>query len=426
MEENEVSIPFDLKHIRDNTLKKAICRLSLLCKSIISRTIDILFGLVLLVLLIPSSIILKLIYISNGDFKSIFTVTKCFGKKGRIINVIKYRSVNKDGTENRLKATSLDALPEAINLLIGNMSIVGPKPYKIEEKERMGTFFDRIVKMKPGVTGLAQISYASNYLYDMRLDNDSKYYYRKNMFLDIKIILITLLITIPRKFKGQVLSGLVVSFKNAVISLASLINRFLKRTIDIIGAIIGIVLLVPLTIIVVIHNHMSGDKGPIFYVQDRIGKDGKPFKVYKFRTMVVGADEKLVEILEQDSAARKEFKKYKKLKKDPRITKAGKFLRKTSLDEFPQFINVLKGEMSLVGPRPYLFREHADMEGYYDIIVKYKPGITGLWQISGRSNVTFKDRLEMDMKYHKEANIARDVKILCKTVINVFKNDNAA
>ena len=82
--------------------------------------------------------------------------------------------------------------------------------------------------------------------------------------------------------------------------------------------------------------------------------------------------------------------------------------------------------MSLVGPRPYLFREHADMEGYYDIIVKYKPGITGLWQISGRSNVTFKDRLEMDMKYHKEANIARDVKILCKTVINVFKNDNAA
>ena len=229
MEENEVSIPFDLKHIRDNTLKKAICRLSLLCKSIISRTIDILFGLALLVLLIPSSIILKLIYISNGDFKSIFTVTKCFGKKGRIINVIKYRSVNKDGTENRLKATSLDALPEAINLLIGNMSIVGPKPYKIEEKERMGTFFDRIVKMKPGVTGLAQISYASNYLYDMRLDNDSKYYYRKNMFLDIKIILITLLITIPRKFKGQVLSGLVVSFKNAVISLASLINRFLKN-----------------------------------------------------------------------------------------------------------------------------------------------------------------------------------------------------
>lgn len=426
MEENEVSIPFDLKYIRDNVLKRAIYRLVLLCKGIISRAIDITFGLILLALLIPSSIILKLIYISNGDFKSIFTVTKCFGKKGKIINVIKYRSVNKDGTENRLKATSLDSLPEAINLLIGNMSIVGPKPYKLEEKEKMGTFFDRIIKMKPGVTGLAQISYASNYLYDMRLDNDSKYYYRKNMFLDIKIILITLLITIPRKFKGQVLSGLVVSVKDAITSLVCLINRFLKRTIDIIGAIVGIALLIPLTIIVAINNRISGERGPIFYIQDRIGKDGKPFRMYKFRTMVVGADEKLAEILEKDAAARKEFKKYKKLKEDPRITKAGRFLRKTSLDEFPQFINVLKGEMSLVGPRPYLFREHADMEGYYDTIVKHKPGITGLWQISGRSNVTFKDRLEMDMKYHKEANVARDVKILCKTVFNVFKNNNAA
>ena len=133
-----------------------------------------------------------------------------------------------------------------------------------------------------------------------------------------------------------------------------------------------------------------------------------------------------LEYLFKESDLKEEFKKYKKLKEDPRITKAGKLLRKTSLDEFPQFINVLKGEMSLVGPRPYLFREHADMEGYYDIIVKHKPGITGLWQISGRSNVTFRDRLEMDMKYHKEANIARDVKILCKTVINVLKNDNAA
>lgn len=325
MEENQVSIPFDLKYIRDNILKKAVCRLIFLCKSIIARTIDIAFGLMLLILLIPSAIILKLIYISNGDFKSIFTVTKCFGKRGRTINVIRFRGLNKDGTDNRLKITGWYNLPKAINLLTGSMSIVGPKPYTLEEKERMGTFYERIIKMKPGITGLAQISYASNYLYDMRLDNDSKYYYRKNMFLDIKIIMITLLITIPRRCKGQVLSGFNTTIKNTAKSIASTINRFLKRTIDIIGALVGIAILIPLTLIVFIHNFMSGERGPIFYVQERIGKDGKPFKMYKYRTMVVGADEKLIEILEQDASARKEFKKYKKLKEDPRITRAGKF-----------------------------------------------------------------------------------------------------
>lgn len=207
--------------------------------------------------------------------------------------------------------------------------------------------------------------------------------------------------------------------------IARYINLFFKRMMDIVGAIVGCILLIPITIVVAIANFLSEDEGPIFYVQERIGKNGKIFAMYKFRTMIVGADEKLKELLKNDKEARKEYKKYRKLTNDPRITKIGRFLRKTSLDEFPQFFNVLKGEMSLVGPRPYLVREKEDMGVYYDIIIKHKPGITGLWQIKGRSDVTFKDRLDMDLEYHKNNSVFNDMKIVLKTVEHVVKKEGA-
>ena len=150
-----------------------------------------------------------------------------------------------------------------------------------------------------------------------------------------------------------------------------------KRIVDIIGAMFGIVMLLPMTIGVYIANLIVGDNGPIFYSQNRIGKDGKIFKMYKFRTMVMGADAKLEKYLEENEEARKEYKINKKLKNDPRITKIGKFIRKTSIDEFPQFINVLKGDMSLVGPRPYLPREIEDMGDAYPYITAVKPGVAG-------------------------------------------------
>lgn len=161
------------------------------------------------------------------------------------------------------------------------------------------------------------------------------------------------------------------------------IEKIVKRTMDIIGSIIGIAFLIPLTVIIFIANILSGDNGPIFYTQERIGKNGKLFKMYKYRSMVVGADEKLRKYLEENKEAKEEYKKYKKLKRDPRITKVGKIIRKTSIDEFPQFINVLKGEMSLVGPRPYLLREKEDMEeSCYSEIISIKPGVTGYWQVN--------------------------------------------
>lgn len=203
------------------------------------------------------------------------------------------------------------------------------------------------------------------------------------------------------------------------------IEKTAKRTLDIIGGLVGIIALIPLTIIIALANLICKDKGPIFYSQERIGKDGKKFKMYKYRSMVVGADEKLEKYLAKNEEARKEYKVYKKLKNDPRVTKIGNFIRKTSLDEFPQFINVLKGEMSLVGPRPYLEREKEDMTYFYKYIVACKPGLTGLWQISGRSEVSFEERVKMDMDYFRENGLREDISIIKKTVEKIVKREGA-
>lgn len=203
------------------------------------------------------------------------------------------------------------------------------------------------------------------------------------------------------------------------------IERITKRAIDIIGGLFGIIALIPLTCIIWIANLIAGDNGPLFYSQERIGKDGKTFKMYKYRSMVVGAEEKLKKYLEENEKAKEEYKKYKKLKHDPRITKIGNFIRKTSLDEFPQFINVLKGEMSLVGPRPYLPEEKEEINGYFRYITSVKPGITGFWQVNGRSNVTFYDRLDMDMKYFYNHSLKLDMKLLKQTAEKIIDKEGA-
>ena len=204
-----------------------------------------------------------------------------------------------------------------------------------------------------------------------------------------------------------------------------LIERFIKRAVDFLGGVVGTILLVPVTIAVFIGNKILKDNGPIFYTQERIGKNGKKFKMYKFRSMVLNADEKLEKYLSENEEARKEYKKYRKLKNDPRITKMGRLLRKTSLDEFPQFINVLKGDMSLVGPRPYLEIEKEEMNGFFKYITSMKPGLTGFWQVNGRNDVTFVDRLDMDMNYYYTRSLKLDAKILYKTVKKVIKREGA-
>ena len=199
---------------------------------------------------------------------------------------------------------------------------------------------------------------------------------------------------------------------------------FLKRTVDITASATALLLLSPVFLVTSLAIRKDSD-GPAMFTQKRIGKDGKLFEIYKFRTMVPDADKKLFELLDKDEKAREEYKVNKKLKNDPRITKVGNFLRKTSIDELPQLINVLKGDMSLVGPRPYLPREVKDMGDYYNTIIESKPGITGLWQVSGRSNTTFEERLHFDEEYNEKKSFTYDMGLLVKTVGSVVKGDGA-
>ena len=208
-------------------------------------------------------------------------------------------------------------------------------------------------------------------------------------------------------------------------TIRNFISATIKRTIDILAGLVGSVLLIPITIIVFIVKLINKDEGPLFYDQLRIGKDGKVFKIYKFRSMVVGADDILKTYLEEHPDEAEEYALNKKLKNDPRITKTGKFVRKSSLDEWPQFISILIGKMSLVGPRPYLPREKEDMGEYYDYIIKVKPGLTGPWQIAGRNNLTFEDRLKLDEEYASRCGNKRDIKIILKTFKKVCGKDGA-
>ena len=189
----------------------------------------------------------------------------------------------------------------------------------------------------------------------------------------------------------------------------------IKRIFDILISIIGLILLIPIALIIKVAYMCTGDFTSIFFVQERIGNNGRLFKFFKFRSMVPNADEILFRTMELDEIVAQKNNKNKKLKDDPRVTKIGKLIRKLSIDEFPQFINVFLGEMSLIGNRPYLPREKQDMGKYYEDIIKTKPGLTGYWQVSGRSNTTFEKRLELEKEYSDNASLKLDIKIFFKT-----------
>ncbi|EZP75268.1 hypothetical protein H839_17248 [Parageobacillus genomosp. 1] len=197
-----------------------------------------------------------------------------------------------------------------------------------------------------------------------------------------------------------------------------------KRTIDIIGAIIGLILTSPLFFIISIFYLFGDSKGPIFFKQVRVGKNGKRFYIYKFRSMIVNAEEKL-------KADKELYEKYLrnnyKLEphEDPRITNLGRFLRKTSLDEIPQLINVLKGEMSLVGPRPVVVEELREYGNRVNEFLSVKPGMTGYWAVSGRSDVDYPERVNLELYYVYNQSLLFDIKIIIKTFLIVLLKKGA-
>jgi exopolysaccharide biosynthesis polyprenyl glycosylphosphotransferase len=194
-----------------------------------------------------------------------------------------------------------------------------------------------------------------------------------------------------------------------------------KRLMDICGAIIGLICFSWLFLLVAILIKLEDSKGPVIFKQVRVGKDGKEFYMYKFRSMVTNAEELLESLLHLNETTGAMFK----MKEDPRVTKIGKFIRKTSIDELPQLWNVLKGEMSLVGPRPPLPREVAQYTEYDKQRLLVTPGCTGLWQVSGRSNVGFEEMVELDLFYIRNRTLLFDIKIILKTLFVVINFKNA-
>lgn len=194
-----------------------------------------------------------------------------------------------------------------------------------------------------------------------------------------------------------------------------------KKSMDLILSFIGLILLIPVFLILAILVKLDS-KGPVFYAHTRKGKNRSDIKIYKFRTMYSNSDE----IFDSFSDEQKEeYYKNFKLDNDPRVTKVGDFLRRTSLDEIPQLINVLKGDLSLVGPRPIVEKEICKYGQYADKLFSVIPGITGYWQSHGRSDTSYDERIEMDMYYIDNRSILLDIKIMFKTVISVIKKEGA-
>ena len=200
------------------------------------------------------------------------------------------------------------------------------------------------------------------------------------------------------------------------------VYMFCKRAMDIIGSLAGLILLSPLLLIIAIAIKIEDPKGSIFFAQQRCGKDNKLFPMYKFRSMVSNAEELLEELMEHNEMDGPVFK----IKDDPRITKVGKFIRKTSVDELPQLFNILKGDMSIVGPRPAIPHEVAEYNDYQRQRLLVKPGLTCIWQVSGRNSIGFDEWMEMDLEYITTRSLWMDIKLIFKTVGVLFGDENAS
>lgn len=206
----------------------------------------------------------------------------------------------------------------------------------------------------------------------------------------------------------------------AVYERKSLVYKFLKRLFDILLSGVALVCLPPVFLITAIAIKIE-DGGPVFFTQPRAGKDMKPFKMYKFRSMYVNADEKLKDLLKDNEQTGHAFK----IKNDPRITKVGKFIRKVSIDELPQLINIIKGDMSIVGPRPILTWQMEECSDYEKQRLIVRPGLTCYWQIGGRANIEWDEWVELDLDYIRDMSLWTDIKMIVKTVPAVFESEGA-
>lgn len=215
--------------------------------------------------------------------------------------------------------------------------------------------------------------------------------------------------------------NIILADKNEKIEQTSIYNKYIKRVCDIIISLIGLIISLPLFLIIGILIKTES-KGPVFFKHERIGKNGKKIKIYKFRTMVKDAEELIQKFsLEQ----RAEFEENFKLENDPRVTKIGKALRKSSIDELPQLLNILKGELSLIGPRPIVDEELEKYKNNQEKFLSVKPGLTGNWAANGRSCTSYEERMDMELYYIDNLSFKLDIEIFWRTICSVIKGKGA-
>jgi len=305
-----------------------------------------------------------------------------------------------------LRRWQLDELPQIFNVFKGEMSLVGPRPEFAWRVDLYEGWQRLRFSFPQGITGWWQVNGSYDRSMHLHVDDDLFYVKHRSVWLDLYILLRTPFAVVRGK-------------KCAQNKYDHLSTRIIKRTMDIVMSGVLLTILSPMFLYIALRIRQSG--GSAFYIHERIGQNNARFKCLKFRTMWPNSDNLLWALLENDPVARYEWDKYRKLRReDPRVTPIGRFLRLTSLDELPQLWNVFVGEMSLVGPRPILPREIEDYGKPLESYLRSVPGLTGLWQVSGRNELGFDDRVQLDMMYLQNWTLWLDIMILLKTIKVVF------
>ena len=419
---------------------------------ILKRGFDILASLCGLILLSPVFLVTA-IMIYLDDPGPVFFLQDRNGLNGKVFRIIKFRSMVLNAPEQRfeletqneldgptfkikndprvtrvgrfLRRTSIDELPQLVNILLGQMSVVGPRPLPTYETARLSALQRQRLLVKPGLTCYWQVSGRSDTSFEEWMEYDFRYIREQGIWTDLKL----LLLTFPAVISGR--GGVLGKQTTAGCSTHNTEKNekkqhagylLFKRTSDIVCSMLGLLLSVPILLAVAVAIKIETPKNKVIFRQPRIGLNGTEFFCYKLTSMVPDAEKLLEELPEEE---KEEFAQNFKLRNDPRITKVGRFIRKTSIDELPQLWNVLTGQMSLVGPRPPLLVEREAYGTHLAKVMSVRPGITGYWQVHGRSDTDFDERIRMAEYYIDHQGIGMDIRILFDTVKAVLTGAGA-
>lgn len=397
MIKNDLAQTIEL-NLKENQLELILTKQEMLVKTIIKailyRIIDIFASIIGMILMLPVALFVRLQNMKYGKKGKIFVHEDRIGKNGKIFKMFKFNSVNENAC--------FKDIPQFINVFLGNMRLVGPRPYYPEEKERIGVYYKYIIEHKPGLTGIFQISGKDNITFDERVKMDLTYHYTRGIVLDTKIAIITMLVTLKKKDFFKTVD---VTIKDAFKFIWRAINLFIKRVFDLVMATVMLIGLSPIMLITSIAIKVE-NKGPAIFKQERTGKHGKTFMLYKFRSMIVEND-------------------VHDFEKEDKRTEVGKIIRKLSIDELPQLINILKGEMSFIGPRPWIPDYYESMNEEQRHRCDVLPGITGLAQAKGRNNISIFEKIGYDLEYVENISIFEDIKIVFLTIKTVLSKEGA-